>query len=346
MHLTATDERVLAALADAPAGVDAIATRIDEPPERVAERLSAMADNELVVEDGEYRLTDSGRRVLDAPGDGTADDRIDVPDDVRAAIEALDFRPDREDALLAAVAFVRYWGEASESELIDAVYSAHPAGFGDHREWQRGIVHGALDGVPGVSSDGNVWSWERADANDHRDGRNAPDDATAFASVKHAFETIDPSADVRSPAHDAFALLLDRGTARDDELRADLDASADENWWTERVTPVLAALPGVSRATIDGDPGWRYRPSVDGPSADRPQTRAETESSDRESIRPTADSSADECPVCGRPYAGRSFIATDATIVPARRGRTCVAATEKDRPGLTLYYHDGADPSD
>ncbi|WP_290813528.1 hypothetical protein [Halovivax sp.] len=340
MQLTPLDERLLSTLGEGPASERELAAAFDEPTESVVDRLDGLLDNDLVESaDGTVRLTDSGRRVLAAPGDGTADDRIDVPERVRESIERMGLRADREDALLATVSFLRYWGAATAAEIVDAIYSAHPADYDSPVRWWNGFVRDALASIPDVSppddgptpalgsdaaipNDWNPWTWDGETDRPRADGRAVLGDPEAFASAKHALEALNPPSDVRRAAHGAFTVLLGRGTMRETDLQGTIRTpeNAPDEWWTDEVQPVLVAIPGVERTTDDGEPRWRYRAGDAGTSAGV--------------VEPPPPPAA--CPVCGQPFSGRVFITAEGTIVPERRGRTCVATLEG---GIATYYH-------
>lgn len=246
------DRAVLERLADGPRTAAEL-DEFDDP----AERLDALAESGLVVdgEDG-YELTDSGRRVIDAPGDASADDRIDVPDEVEAALEHADLAPDRAAALRGAFAFLSYWGEATPYEIRDAVYSEQPAGYDSSEAWWKGFVREGLADLPGIGPAGDgAWRYAgRPGVDDSSvDGRHGPGDA------KHALESLDLTGDERAAVHACFAFLVDRGEADGEAIT---DAVYDdhpaghgspEEWW-ERVSDALGELPEV---TTDGGT-WRY----------------------------------------------------------------------------------------
>lgn len=373
LDLTPSDEAVLRALASEPATADDLVAVADYERDELEVRLVAMADNGLVREreSGRYELADSGHRVLESPGDGTADSRIDVPDAVEDAIAAMDLRQDREEALVNVVAFLRYWGEATASEVIDAIYSENPAGYDAPDEWWSAFVRDRLAALPDVEppDEGEVWRYEGRPgvADETADGRTgfAVDADQTYGSVKHALESLDVEPSVRAAARDAFALLLRRGEARADELRADLDAEppetddSREEWWVAELRPVFEALPGVERTDADEET-WRYAETVGVDESDERTDRdaaderaALAEADERTGVDETdarsgldedaasASAADDRCPVCGEPYSGRVYLETSETVLPGRPARTCVRAT----PGadgdaaLTLYYH-------
>lgn len=236
----------------------------------VDDRLAALAESGLVVPEEGHELTDSGRRVLDAPGDTSADDRIDVPDHVDRAIERADLPPDRAAAIRGAFAFLSYWGEATAHEIRDAIYSEHPIGYGSSKAWWERFVRDPLADLPDVSapSDGETWRYAgrpgvEDPTDDGRHGATDPE-TTPYASVKHALEALDPRSEEREAVHAVFALLADRDDATGDEI---VDAVYDdhpagfgsvEEWW-DRVSALLEELPGVVR---EGET-WRYHDGIE-----------------------------------------------------------------------------------
>jgi hypothetical protein len=235
---------------------------VDDPDER----LSELADGGLVrrTDDGEeYALTPSGQRVLHARGDDPTGDAADRPATVEQDIAALDLDPGEREAVRRAVAFLRNWEAATESELVDAVFDEAPAGHDDPEEWWTELVRDPLAEVQGVASpddgDGHgEWRYEddgspevaEADA----DGRHVlAADEDRYGSAKHAIEReADDDAETEALSA-AFEVLAedDAGTGEDlaavlEEFDRDLDAVADS----------LTAIPGVER---EGD-RWRYAP--------------------------------------------------------------------------------------
>lgn len=172
--LTPADRALLETIADdGPARVDRLAETHDRDREAVADRLAAMRDNALVTVEGDaYDLTESGRRVLDSPADGSADDRVDVPETVDAAIEAADPRADAAAALRGLYAFLRHWGDATTAELVDGVYSETPLGYDSGTEWWE-VLADQFASLPGCESPGDSAADARPDAADG-DGTSDP----------------------------------------------------------------------------------------------------------------------------------------------------------------------------
>lgn len=169
------DEAVLERLREADADAESLAEHLDLEVSHLRERLPELADNGLVErsDGGRYALTGDGTRALEATGDGSLDDRLDTPPAVEERIRSFGLRPDREAAVRNAFAFLHYWGAASATEIVDAVYAETPAGFDSERAWWDGCVRDRLAVLPAVEppeSDDGAWRYtgtavveERAD---------------------------------------------------------------------------------------------------------------------------------------------------------------------------------------
>lgn len=358
--LTERDKTVLRRLIDDPATVERLVGTAEYDRSELTERLSAMEENGLVRrgDDGAYALTESGRRVLEAPASGAADNRIDVPEHVQAAIDALDLRADREEAVYNAFAFLRYWGEATESEIVDGIYSENPVEYESVDGWWQTFMRDALASLPDVKrpgADERTWRYVETPEveTEVADGRQlfAPD-TDSFGSVKHALEALDLPDEQRAAVHEVFATLLRRETATEADLKSEVYeradagyASADE-WWENGIEPVLRELPGIERAE---DRTWRYAGTDSSqfrPGAQSAESAPKDPSDDTDTAGETdAD---DVCPVCQQPYSGSVSIEAGETRLSGWSIPTCVKATPADTPAgteLTLYYHDedGAD---
>lgn len=274
------DRAILEHLHGGPADAESLAGTANASAESLQDRLSRLADNSLVERvEGGFALTDDGERVVAASPAGVRDNRIDTPDDVEAAIESLDLRPDRADAVRDAFAFLHYWGEASEREIVDAVYTENPADFDDSEAWWA-FVEGRLAELPSVEQpDGEDGTW-RYDgtpviAEQTEDGRLIlGPEATEHSSAKFALEELSVEGEEREAVRAAFDHLSREGEAEAAELREtvypDHDAgydSADE-WWGF-VADRLASLPGVERREENSSSGegggaiWEYRGTDD-----------------------------------------------------------------------------------
>lgn len=400
MKLDDDDRAALAALRDGPTDAAALAGRLDADRDRLAERLAEMADNDLVEAAGggtgigdeaesasvdrPYALTDSGRRVLAAPGDGSADDRIDVPTPVEDALSAADLRADEESALRAAVAFLQR-GDATPAELATAIYPEEPADRDGARAWWRSL-RGPLATLPGVESpdeeDADGAPLWRYAPGDRETGTAADSDGRAVMgsgarkSLRRATADLDLTPDERTAVRVAVERLFEDGPLTDEELAA-THAGGPAGYdspaaWLDGLAEELAALPGVDRPESEGEDGgegeWRFDPpgaaspvssggDSTGPApsdtgtpgvADGHPDGSDGGGSDDGDREPRTDGGGDGCPVCGRAVDGRVYIDADETVLSASRIRTCVKLTPSDRTaggGITLFYHGRGDGS-
>lgn len=361
--LSEEDRAILETLEDGNRSVDAVAEELDRAPDDLEERLDELHDNGLVHSKGEgWALTRDGRNLLRAPGDGSADDRIDTPEEVEAAIQSFQVRPDRTDAIRAAFAYLQYWDEATAGEIADDVYDEHPAGYPDPDEWWEQFVREYLAELPGVErpDDGETWRYEEpagdggtATHADHastdqprQDGREVDLDEPTDprGGLKHALETLDATDSEREAVLAAATLLRERGTATEDELAAAVHADYDAGYetpealWERCLRPAFESLPEIEcrserrwhHAAATGESASGAEPDADAGSDTEADADAETGTVDD-----------DVCPVCGKPSAGRSVHLGGETIVPSRRSRSCVRATPTDgAAAITIYYHD------
>lgn len=275
------DRTMLERLAEGDADVADLARLVDDDASAVASRLDELADNGLVVEadEDQYRLTGDGERVLAATPAGTQDDRIDTPEAVEQRIESFDLRPDREEAVRNAFSFLRYWGEAFESEIVDAIYPENPAGHDDAGEWWADLVRARLGALPDVDApadpDAEPWRYGGTPtiAEHTADGRDqlTAETLDEHGGVKETLERLDLSAGEREAVRAAFEFLAARGEASaaaiKDEIYPDHAAGYDSahEWWVECVRDAFASLPAVDHPEVDRDV-WAYRPSTEGSS--------------------------------------------------------------------------------
>lgn len=269
---------VLEAIEGRRADAETLEAEFDAPREELDEQLSQLVENALVEEvDGEYELTENGERLLDSTPAGDRDERIDTPEDVERAIEGFDLRPDEERAVRNAFSFLRYWGDATTAEIVDATYGEEPAGYGTAARWWGDCVRERLAALPNVdppadgaeesngsSEDRWRYAGETAVEQPDRDGREVRDvgGEAPFGSVRHAFEELDLTDAERTAARAAFATLSTRGGATAegladalyDEQPAGYD-STDE--WSNWLEGVLAELPNVDHRE---DGSWVHDP--------------------------------------------------------------------------------------
>ncbi|MCU4926019.1 hypothetical protein OB905_08475 [Halobacteria archaeon AArc-dxtr1] len=256
--------------------VDEVASTANASRDAIDERLAQLADNALIraVDDSggqAYEITENGERVLAATPIGARDDRIDIPDDVERAIEKLSLRPDEAAAIRGAFSFLRYWGEATSAEVIDAIYTEVPAGYGSADRWWDDGIRDRLAALPrvGVSPDdwvGERWRYEgpaTIDRPEDADGRDVPDPpstAHVAGSARHAFASVDLSADELTAARAAFAALVAGGRLTEADLLDSSGISDDMDEWVARLDEMLSTVPSVSVDRSGDEPVWRYRP--------------------------------------------------------------------------------------
>lgn len=271
------DRAILERLRRDDADVASLAERMPCKPPSLRTRLLEFADNGLVRrDDGVYILTANGKRVLAGSPAGTMDNRIDTPTAVEQRIQSFDLRPDREQAVRNAFAFIHYWGEAVTSEIIDGVYSENPAGFESSEEWWTDCVRDHLEDLPSVEppcSTGQPWWYSGTPIVEKvtKDGRIAPgNEVTSQTSVKYALEHAKLTDDQRSAVRSAFEFLAREGEAGAVEIKnqvyPDHDAgySSASEWWTDCVRDGFNSLPGVERADESRD-SWQYHQVDEGP---------------------------------------------------------------------------------
>lgn len=193
------DLAVLATIRRERATVETLAEALQYPPDDLRERLAELEDNDLLRPAGsdsdsgfgsdsdpnfanaeEYELTPSGMRVLATSRPGSSDERIDTPAPVQRRLEASDLRPDEEDAVRGAFAFLRYWGEATDAEIVDGVHSEQPAGYPSGKRWWNDLVRDVLADLPGVENPdgadaGGRWRYRESASDDaSREGLRSP----------------------------------------------------------------------------------------------------------------------------------------------------------------------------
>ncbi len=280
--LTEDDRALLAALESRTATAAELADRTgdDRSADELDERLDLMADNALVTSvQGGYELTEDGRRLLRAPGDGSADETIDAPEEVQAAFRDRGLKADRLDAALAAFAFLRFWGAATAAEIADGAFGEEPLGFDSAAAWWDEFARDQLVALPTVeppADDGGFWRFDGpAGVTDISEdgrkvvfGRTRESDTPEYASATEAMVETGLSDDRRLAVSAALAALqrtdeADTGTLR--EAAAGVGAegageSADADWLESGLLDALERLPGVVR---DGD-RWRYTLGPDG----------------------------------------------------------------------------------
>lgn len=166
VDLTDADLALLRCLRSGPRSVSDLAAAVESDEGAADRRLSELADNALVDEreDG-YELTESGRRVLESPGDGDADERVDTPPDVERELASFDLAPDDEAAVRNAFTDLRSRGRATSEELQRRVFPEDSAGYEAPGQWWDDLVVEHLLDLPGVgvSAGGAALRYEGAD---------------------------------------------------------------------------------------------------------------------------------------------------------------------------------------
>lgn len=279
------DRAVLQQLRHRDTDVESLASDVGCSPSSLQERLPELADNGLVERLGSdesgggglqavYSLTEDGERAILASGSGTGtlDERIDTAPEVDERIESFDLRPDREDALRSAFAYLQFWGEAFAGEIADAGYTEHPAGFESPSAWWDGCVRDRLAELPAVEPPDSVdapWRYggEPTVESDSRDGRAVLDPELASRnSPRLTLERLDLDENERHAVRSAFSRLVLDGeleSARlEDRLSEIVDGTVTADR-ADRLREALEALPGIE---LD-DGMWRYRPADGGPTS-------------------------------------------------------------------------------
>lgn len=153
VDLTDADVALLRRLREGDQSVSSLASGVEADAATIEERLVDLTDNALVREHGDgYELTGSGRRVLESPGDGRADERVDTPPAVDHQITSLDLAPDAEEAVRNAFTDLRNYGRLSRDELQERVFSENPAGYDDPDQWWSDLVRDQLLTISGVDA--------------------------------------------------------------------------------------------------------------------------------------------------------------------------------------------------
>ncbi|MFC6963152.1 winged helix-turn-helix domain-containing protein [Halocatena marina] len=261
LTLTTRDRIVLRLLAEAPVSCNEIAATVEWSATDLEGRLESLEENGLLWErdNGTYTLTGSGFRVLETSGSDNRDCQIDVSDQIQQTIGELNLRPDRAKAVQSAAAFLQYWGQASESEIIDGIYSERPSGYESADEWWQTFMRETLASLPDIKPPTNgatVWQYAGTpEIEEHtEDGRSFLESSpTSYGSVKHALETLALTADQRAAVHAAFVVLRHNSTASETALKRESyervkpTTMSAEAWWSLRIEPILQKLPGIER---------------------------------------------------------------------------------------------------
>lgn len=82
--------------------------------------------------------------------------------DVKHALESLDLTGPEREAARAAFGYLYRRGNATERELRDTVYPAHPAGYDSARAWLDAVIRDTFEALPGVEQTGEgAWRYRR-----------------------------------------------------------------------------------------------------------------------------------------------------------------------------------------
>lgn len=269
--LTERDRRLLRRLSTGPRTSESIADHVGDKPEELADRLDVLADSGVVRRvDGTYELTDSGRRVLAVPGDGSADEQIDVPVAVERELGSQAIDEPCAAAIRASYAFLQYWGEATASELRDAIFVERPAGYDDRHQWWTECVDPILRELPAVrppdtDAPAARWHCERsAGVDDAADGRAVlgSTDGQPVGNARQAIEVGTESATQRAAVRHSFAVIETQGRATTKQLERGLAAATDDGLAPESTATVfdmLESIPSVTRDGNDATGRWWYR---------------------------------------------------------------------------------------
>ena len=270
MQLDDRDRRLLAALGTGPRSVATLGAYLDRPVRELSIRLDVLAENGLVDRrpDGRFERTESGRRVLVAHATGDIDERIDTSPAVEDTLESSDLRPDEREAVRRAFAFLRFWGEVSEAEIVDAIYSEVPAGRDAPEVWWEEVVGNYLERLPGVEPpSSHTETWRYAGTAPEQEG--VPDGRRVLTTrhsragdVTYALDALDLEEGERAAVRAAFTYLYDHQEVRPEDLQSNVYPAhpagyeTADSWWTALVRDVFENLPGVERE--DGD-CWLHR---------------------------------------------------------------------------------------
>ena len=350
INLSDEDEAVLEQLREGRNIADNLATTVSYDPSTLAEQLDLMADNDLVrdIGHGVYELTESGRRVLSAPGDTSADDHIDTPASVEQTLDEFDLSVEREEAVRRAFTFLRLWEEATPTEIKDGVYDEKPADYASTDEWWEQCVRDHLAALPHTeqpSSDDEIWTFTgpKSTAESTTDGRRMLDSDAEHVpptSTKHTIETLADDNAQREAVLAVVEHLRQQGEMSEADIKETVYDShragyeSPDEWWEQCVRDILEEVPGVEQAI----PGEIWI-------ATRTGTADDEEKSHQSIDENTATSTEEEkeiCPVCQREYSGQVLLETNETVLsgyPLKRCVETVAADTTDGTALSLYYH-------
>jgi hypothetical protein len=350
INLSDEDEAVLEQLREGRNIADNLATTVSYDSSTLTEQLDLMADNDLVrdVGHGVYELTESGRRVLGAPGDASADDRIDTPASVEQTLDEFDLPIECEEAVRRAFTFVRLWEEATPTEIKDGVYDEKPADYRSADEWWEQCVRDHLAALPHIeqpSSDDEVWTFTdpRNTAKSTADGRRMLDSEAEHippTSAKHTVEKLADDDNCREAILAAVEHIRQQGEVSKADIKEPIYDShpagydSPDDWWDHCVRDILEEVPGIEQAI----PGEIWVATQAG-NVDYERKSHQTAD---ENMATSTEEEEDTCPVCQRQYSGQVVLETNETVLSDYPLKRCVEAGPTDTSNgtvLSVYYH-------
>lgn len=264
LNLSDEDEMVLEQLREGRNVAENLAPTVSYDRSTLTEQLDLMADNGLVrdIGHGVYELTENGRRVLSAPGDASADDRIDTPNSVEQTLDKFDLPVECEEAVRRSFTFLRSWEEAAPTEIKDSVYDEKPADYASAEEWWDQCVRTPLAALPYIeqpSSDDEVWTFTgpRSAAESTADGRHMLDsdaEHTPPTSAKHTIEKLTDNNARRDAVLGAIERIRQQGEMSEADIKETVYDShpagyeSPDEWWEQCVRDILEEVPGIEQA--------------------------------------------------------------------------------------------------
>jgi hypothetical protein len=350
INLSDEDEAVLEQLREGRNIADNLATTVSYDSSTLTDQLDLMADNDLVrdVGHGVYELTESGRRVLGAPGDASTDDRIDTPASVEQTLDEFDLPIECKEAVRRAFTFLRLWEEATATEIKDGVYDEKPADYASADEWWEQCVRDHLAALPHIeqpSSDDEIWTFtgSRSAAESTPNGRRMLDSDTEHlppTSAKHTIETLADDDARQEAVLAAVEHIRQQGELNETDIKEAVYESypagyeSSDEWWEQGVRDILEAVPGIEQA-IPGEI-WVATQSVNVDHEGRSHQTAD------ENMATSTEEEETICPVCQRQYSGQVVLETNETVLSDYPLKRCVeagAADTSDGAALAVYYH-------
>lgn len=247
----------------------------EEAEETADERLAVLVDHGLVRRaEGGYALTASGRRARTAHGSLEQGTEVDRPA-VDRELATHEIEVGCRAAVGAAYDFVSYWGDATPSELRDAVFFEQPAGYDDRHRWYDECVEPALGSLsavePPTSTDSvaqgtlPVWVYKgEPEVEEEADGRAVLGSTTGqpFGNARQAIEAHSDSPAGRQALRRAFAQIESQRSVTVDQLEEAISASRDQDTEADigmtDVVDGLRAIPSVRQQSDGETMVWQY----------------------------------------------------------------------------------------